>query len=80
MDTQYWQKDEEEIIKNRTSIINKIEKEIWPDEKVTWASTTKVPLIDESNNVYGTFGITRDITKLKKRRILMMHCLKYLQL
>ena len=59
-------KDEEEIIKNRTSIINKIEKEIWPDEKVTWASTTKVPLIDESNNVYGTFGITRDITKLKK--------------
>ncbi len=59
-------KDEEEIIKNRTSIINKIEKEIWRDGKVTWASTTKIPLIDENDVVYGTFGITRDITELKK--------------
>lgn len=58
--------DEAEIIKNRTSIINKIEKEIWHDGKITWATTTKVPLIDENNNVYGTFGITRDITSLKK--------------
>ncbi|RPI64430.1 MAG: PAS domain S-box protein [Ignavibacteriales bacterium] len=59
-------KDEEEIIKSRTSIINKIEKEIWRDGKVTWASTTKIPLIDENDFVYGTFGITRDITELKK--------------
>ena len=59
-------KDEEEIIKSRTSIINKIEKEIWRDGKVTWASTTKIPLIDENDVVYGTFGITRDITELKK--------------
>ena len=29
-------KDEEEIIKNRTSIINKIEKETWRDGKITW--------------------------------------------
>ncbi|MEO8231574.1 MAG: PAS domain S-box protein [Ignavibacteriota bacterium] len=58
--------DEAEIIKNRTSIINKIEKEIWHDGKITWATTTKIPLIDENNNVYGTFGITRDITSLKK--------------
>ena len=59
-------KDEEDIIKNRTSIINKIEKETWIDGKITWAATTKIPLIDENDNVYGTFGITRDITKLKK--------------
>jgi PAS domain S-box-containing protein len=59
-------KDEEEIIKSRTSIVNKIEKEIWRDGKVTWASTTKIPLIDENDDVYGTFGITRDITELKK--------------
>lgn len=58
--------DEEEIIKNRMPIINKIEKETWIDGKITWASTTKIPLIDENNNVYGTFGITRDITHLKK--------------
>jgi PAS domain S-box-containing protein len=59
-------KDEEEIIQNRTSIINKIEKETWIDGKITWAATTKIPLIDENDNVYGTFGITRDVTKLKK--------------
>jgi PAS domain S-box-containing protein len=59
-------RDEEEIIKNKISIINKIEKETWRDGKITWASTTKVPLIDKDNNVYGTFGITRDITELRK--------------
>lgn len=59
-------RDEEDIIRTRTSIINKIEKETWINGKITWAATTKIPLIDENNNVYGTFGITRDITKLKK--------------
>lgn len=58
--------DEKEIIKSRTAIINKLEKEIWPDGKVSWVSTTKLPLIDENDKVYGTFGISRDITKLKK--------------
>lgn len=58
--------DEEDIINNRVSIVDKIEKETWLDGKITWASTTKVPLIDENDNVYGTFGITRNITDLKK--------------
>ena len=58
--------DEKKIIETRTSIINKIEKETWPDGKVTWASTTKIPLVDEKDNVYGTFGVTRDITDQKK--------------
>lgn len=62
--------DEEEIIKNKTSIINKIEKEIWQDGRITWANTTKIPLLDEEGNVYGTFGITRDITDLKKAEII----------
>lgn len=59
-------KDEIEIINSGISIINKIEKEIWRDGRVTWASTTKIPLRDEENNIIGTFGITRDITSLKK--------------
>ncbi len=58
--------DEEEIIKNSSSIINKIEKETWHDGSITWASTTKIPLRDDDNNIIGTFGITRDITDLKK--------------
>jgi PAS domain S-box-containing protein len=58
--------DELEIINSGISILNKIEKEIWPDGKITWVSTTKIPLRDEENNIIGTFGVTRDITSLKK--------------
>ncbi len=59
-------KDEEEIIRTGNSILNKVEKETWNDGSITWASTTKIPLRDDNNNVIGTFGITRDITELKK--------------
>lgn len=58
--------DEVRIIEEGISIINKIEKETWADGKVTWASTTKIPLRDQKNEIIGTFGITRDITELKK--------------
>jgi len=59
-------KDEEEIIRTGKSILNKVEKETWNNGNITWASTTKIPLRDDDNNIIGTFGITRDITELKK--------------
>jgi PAS domain S-box-containing protein len=58
--------DEIDIITNGSSILNKVEKEIWNDGKITWASTTKIPLRDDDNKIIGTFGITRNITQLKK--------------
>jgi PAS domain S-box-containing protein len=58
--------DEVVIIQNGLSILDKIEKEVWPDGKVNWVSTTKIPLKDESDNIIGTFGITKDISSLKK--------------
>lgn len=58
--------DEQKIILSREPIVGKIEKETWIDGSVTWASTTKLPLIDMDGNVLGTFGLTRDITELKK--------------
>lgn len=58
--------DEVVIIQNGLSILDKIEKEVWPDGKVNWASTTKIPLKDENENIIGTFGITKNITSLKK--------------
>lgn len=58
-------KDEQQIIKTRIPVINKVEKESWKDGKISWVSTSKLPLIDPSGNVVGTFGLTRDITELK---------------
>jgi two-component system sensor histidine kinase/response regulator len=54
--------DEMEIIRSGKPIINKEERETWPDGRVTWVSTTKLPLRDESDQVVGTVGISRDIT------------------
>ncbi len=57
--------DEEEVMRTGRPLIDKEEKEIWPDGRVTWVSTTKLPLYDEQGRVTGTFGVSRDITEKK---------------
>ena len=60
--------DEQKIIKTGEPMIGVEEKETWPDGSITWASSTKVPLHDAHGSIIGTFGISRDITELKKAR------------
>ena len=58
--------DEQEIIRTGEPIVNKEEREVWPDRPDTWVLTTKMPLRDHQGAVVGTFGISRDITERKR--------------
>jgi len=58
--------DEKEILRTGNPMVNREEKETWPDGSETWVSTTKQCLRDKSGVVIGTFGISRDITDRKR--------------
>jgi two-component system, sensor histidine kinase and response regulator len=58
--------DEQEILRSGQGIVDKEEKETWPDGRTTWASSTKLPLYDDAGQVVGTFGISQDISAQKR--------------
>ena len=59
-------RDEQEIIMTGQPLVDKEEKLIWANGKVTWVSTTKMPLRDPNGDIVGTFGVSRDITERKR--------------
>lgn len=58
-------RDEQKVMDSGEPLIGQEEQLHWQDGKVTWSSTTKLPLCDTNGKVVGTFGISRDITQLK---------------
>jgi PAS domain S-box-containing protein len=54
--------DEQHIMRTGQPITGKVECETHKGRPDTWVSTTKMPLRDETGQIIGTFGITRDIT------------------
>ena len=57
--------DEQIIQRTRVPKIDYIEKEIRKDGAEYWITTTKMPLLNAKGEVVGTFGMSRDITKVK---------------
>ncbi len=65
--------DERQIMLTGKPIIGQVERETWPDRSDTYCSTTKMPLFDEAGHIVGTFGISRDVTQLKRIEDALRH-------
>jgi PAS domain S-box-containing protein len=57
--------DEQRIMETGVPIIDQEEMETWPDGRVTWASSTKMPLRDPEGRITGLVGISHDVTERK---------------
>jgi sigma-B regulation protein RsbU (phosphoserine phosphatase) len=58
--------DEQRIIRTGEALLNREEKETWPDGHETWVSTTKLPLRDAQGRIIGSFGLSRDISDRRR--------------
>jgi PAS domain S-box-containing protein len=65
--------DEQRIMATGQPMINKEEREDWPDGRVTWVTSTKVPLYDNRRKIIGIMGISRDITERKHTEEALAH-------
>jgi len=58
--------DEQRIMRTGTPLVGKVEHELLMNGAESWVLTTKVPYRDKDGKIIGTFGISKDITDLKR--------------
>jgi len=58
--------DEQRIILTGQPLLGKVERETWPDGRVTYVISSKMPFRNKDGAIIGTIGISKDITELKK--------------
>ncbi|TWU47621.1 Signal transduction histidine-protein kinase BarA [Rubripirellula tenax] len=68
--------DEVRIMETRVPLVDRVERETWPGHEDTWCMSTKMPMIDDQDQITGTFGISRDITDLKASQEALEKALK----
>ena len=64
---------EQEIIRTGQPRLDIEEKLVWPDGRVTWSLTSKMPFRDKTGAVSGTFGVSRDISAYKAAQEAVRH-------
>jgi len=65
--------DERELLRTGQAVVSQVEEEVYPDGRRFWMLTTKVPMRDAEGRVVGTFGISRDVTRLKQMEEALDH-------
>jgi two-component system cell cycle sensor histidine kinase/response regulator CckA len=58
--------DEQRVMSTGKPLVGIEEKETWPDGRITWVSTSKVPIRNAAGDVMGLVGVSRDITDRKE--------------
>ncbi len=53
--------EERRIIETGEPVVGQVRKDVHTDGSVRWVSTTKMPFRDQEGNIFGTFGISREV-------------------
>ncbi len=61
--------DEQELMTTGRPVVDKEEEQLWPDGRLMWLWTSKMPLCSAEGEVIGTFGLSRDITRRKQAEV-----------
>ena len=66
VDAQRFHDIEQEVIRTGETVIGQLTRQVFLDGAVSWRLGSKMPWRDPAGNIIGTFGISKDITDLKR--------------
>jgi diguanylate cyclase (GGDEF)-like protein/PAS domain S-box-containing protein len=65
--------DDLRIMETNRPIVGEVEGRQMDDGRTNWTLTTKLPFVDESGNVIGLVGITREINEMRQTEATLQH-------